>query len=461
MGAGCSVAVRQRYKLIKDYLHSKECMTFDVAEGFLPHAESNRPPVILMGENHTRNDSDVAKLKRPQFSPEEFTRKTSCVTAIRAVSDIVSKCSSPGAKVYVLLEDHPKIFPEINEPDKTVQFSSQNQTRFGLENLINVSNLHSRLYDKGIEIIPFDMFYELRGLFLHENHVIKNRLKENNFFHKTSMHYMITILERSIKSMGDTTFNVEGAFEECYKRETLEVPKYRSRIQNYFDNETRVWGRIRRQDERDMIQTKLSQFKRDYLQENADGGAAVGEGITEQSIEMTQRDHNYNFALFRMAYWVYCFTQFTIKSVDQSSALDDDIRFASNLLEALMTRVIEEPVLWNMFQLITLCGDFITYMMYLRKRVIEQNKASLFVIYAGSAHTDRFDMLLSRISTHKKDFTKISDRVCEDQGERGVLAHKCSHSRLLDVDELVSHMMSTYAVKHQPGEQPWFMSEMG
>ncbi|CAM9103475.1 unnamed protein product [Ectocarpus sp. 8 AP-2014] len=455
MGAGCSVGVRRRYQLVKDYVHSKDCMTFDVVEGFLSNEESGRPPVILIGENHVVNDSDMAKENRKNFSPEEFAKKTSCVTAFKAVNHIVSKCSSPGAKVYLLLE---QTVQDFFRPSEFSSFPSQNQTRFGLSNAIRVSDLHSPLYDQGLEIINFDMFYNLRGFFSKDNHSLKNRLAESNMYHHGMMAEMITAIRKTIVSMGDTTFDIEGAFEACQLRTTLEVEKHRSSVQNYFDDHTKRLGSIKKYSTKMMNERKLSQFKRDYLGDNTDGGEAVGEEQTEKSIQTRFNNYNYNFALFRIMYWIYCFTQFTIDSVDKCSGLNDDVDFANDVLEGMVKKIVKEPYMANMFNFITACGDFITYTMFLRKRVVEQHSDSIFVIYGGSDHTDRFAMLLSRISTHSRDFIKISDRVCRDQVAGRSLLHKCFHSRLLGVEETIGHTIKNCFEQQEPAAQPWFMS---
>lgn len=465
MGAVCSLDAHQRYKIIKDYVHSRDCMTFDVVEGFLPPRESNRSPVIFIGENHRVNDSDVAKANRSDFSLEEFVKKTSCATALKAMNDIVSKCSSPGAKVYFLIEDSVVDFSEMYkqrrgiESDKIKEFSTQNQTRYGLTNAIETLKLHSHLYDEGLRVIKFDIFHNMRGFFGANNYMTKNNLDERGNFFVGMMNEMIESVSQTIISMGDSTFDVEGAFEKCFSRNLTETGRYRWSVQTYFDKEKRHRDRLTAYVTAQMKDRKLSQFQRDYFGEDTGEEKSDGEELTEKSVSAQFGGYSYHFSLFRVVYWVYCFTSLAIDSVDQSSRLDDDMAFAREVLEGFMEGVIKEPYLPNMFHFITLCGDFITYSLFLRKKVVEQNTNSIFVVYGGSSHTDTMAVLLSRISTHKRDFIKISDRVCEDDARNDRLSQKCTYSGLVSAEDTVRQQMLRQPTQHEEIEkQPWFMS---
>lgn len=468
MGAACSLDAHQRYRTIKEYIHSKECMTFDVVEGFLPPPESNRSPVIFIGENHNVNDSDVAKANRSDFSREEFAKKTSCATALRAMNDIVSKCSSPGAKVYFVIEDSVRDLYEMYRQrmgigsDKIREFSTQHQKRYGLANAIKTTKLHAHLYEQGLGVIKFDMFYHMRGFFQSDNYMTKNMLNEPSTFFNGMMNEMIAAVSQTLISMGNSAFDIEGAFDECYNRMTTETEMYRWSVQKYFDKEKRKDGDLKGIVTKQMNDRKLSQFKRDFFGEDTGGDASHGEEATEKDVYVKWDGNNYHFSLFRVVYWVYCFTSLVIDSVDQSSRLNDDLTFAREVLEIFMEKIIEEPYMANMFNFITLCGDFITYSLYLRIRVMEQNTNSIFVVYGGSAHTDTMAMLLSRISTHKRDFIKISDRVCEDEQASALLHRKCTYSGLVSANDTVRQQMLRQSKGNDGNDkQPWFMSTPG
>lgn len=355
MGAACSLDAYQRYKIIKDYIHSKDCMTFDVVEGFLPPQESNRSPVIFIGENHVSNDSDVAKANRSDFSREEFIKKTSCATALKAMNDIVSRCSSPGAKVYFLIEDSVVDFVEMYrqhmgiQSDKINEFSTQNQTRYGLANAIKTTKLHAHLYDEGLRVIKFDMFYTMRGWFGENNYMTRNMLDERGSFFNGMVNEMIGAVSQTIISMGDSGFKVEDAFQKCQYRMETEIERYRWGVQKYFDREKRHHDYLKASVTKQMNDRKLSQFKRDYFGDDTGGDASDGEELTEKSVDVEWRGYNYHFSLFRVVYWVYCFTSLTIDSVDQSSRLNDDVTFAREVLERYMEELIKEPYMPNMF----------------------------------------------------------------------------------------------------------------
>lgn len=93
---------------------------------------------------------------------------------------------------------------------------------------------------------------------------------------------------------------------------------------------------------------------------------------------------------------------------------------------------------------------------------MEQNTNSIFVVYGGSSHTDRMAWLLSRISTHKRDFIKISDRVCEDDKASDRVRRKCTYSGLVNARDTVRQEMLREPKEHEGTEkQPWFMSRSG
>lgn len=94
MGATCSSTALTRYNLIKRKLTSKECLTFEAADGLLPRIEGTAPPVWLMGEEHGFNESDgLPKNKR------------NCALVLDLVKEAVSDCETNDAEVVFIFEN--------------------------------------------------------------------------------------------------------------------------------------------------------------------------------------------------------------------------------------------------------------------------------------------------------------------------------------------------------------------
>ncbi|CAM9189167.1 unnamed protein product, partial [Ectocarpus sp. 6 AP-2014] len=80
MGAACSTTGVVKYKTLKGYIQSKDCLAFKSVRGFLPGEEyGHGPPIVLIGEDHS-------------WSESEENRRT-CATALLAMYKIVSTCS--------------------------------------------------------------------------------------------------------------------------------------------------------------------------------------------------------------------------------------------------------------------------------------------------------------------------------------------------------------------------------
>jgi hypothetical protein len=94
MGATCSSTALTRYNLIKRKLSSKDCLTFEAADGLLPRVEGTAPPVWLMGEDHGANESDgLPRSKR------------NCALVLDLVKEAVSGCETNGAEVVFIFEN--------------------------------------------------------------------------------------------------------------------------------------------------------------------------------------------------------------------------------------------------------------------------------------------------------------------------------------------------------------------
>ena len=90
MGAACSSSAITKYKVLRTYLKSKPCITFDFVQTFLPVRHG--PPIILFGENHFQSEAD-SMIQR-------------CVTVFTALKVMVSDCPNPTCRIHFIMESH-------------------------------------------------------------------------------------------------------------------------------------------------------------------------------------------------------------------------------------------------------------------------------------------------------------------------------------------------------------------
>lgn len=94
MGASCSSTALTRYNLIKRRLMSRDCLTFEAADGLLPRIQGTAPPVWLMGEDHGSNES----VKLPK-------NERNCALVLDLVKEAVSDCETNEAEVIFIFEN--------------------------------------------------------------------------------------------------------------------------------------------------------------------------------------------------------------------------------------------------------------------------------------------------------------------------------------------------------------------
>lgn len=63
---------------------------------------------------------------------------------------------------------------------------------------------------------------------------------------------------------------------------------------------------------------------------------------------------------------------------------------------------------------ITLCGDYVTYVVYLREKLSAKSTDSIYVLYGGTQHIHNFSGLISANNTHKQDIVRVASSLCED-----------------------------------------------
>ena len=379
MGAACSSSVLKRYGDVKAYLQSKECMTFDVAQAFLPI--DDKPPVILLGENHIVNDSD--------FGPQ------ACLTAFGAINELVSDCEDPSTKIFFVVEQ--KTY-EYSDTQSTFD-GVQKRVRFSLRDVWKKTKIHAHNYD-GLKVVPFDMFYTLRGYYSsHDN----NKIKRSNFtdFELFKFEMKMSISKAFEQFEADNSGLPQSIFDECDARVREEIESYRENVGSLMDKKNAESERLR-VDMRRLLESEImsnfdailqNEYKPRYLEADIDRLSKV-----------------YRFDMFKIVYWIYCFTSHIL--ILMEPGITGDLEFALDAVNIFFDRIIIDPELNSMFAFITLCGDFITYAVYLRPRLQKKGSNSIYVLYGGTTHMLRIARLIEKSSTHKKDFLRVSERAC-------------------------------------------------
>jgi len=402
MGATCSSSVLKRYGDVKAYLQSKKCMTFDVVEAFLPI--DDRPPVILIGENHSVNDSDFGA--------------QACLTAFGAMNELVSKCDDPSTKIFFVVEEHTNKFPGRGRDVDGLE----THFRFSLSDVWRKSRTHAHHYGAGLKVVPFDMFYNLRGYYTGQDN---RKLKRMPFLHFEYFTFeMKTSIEKAFEHFDAERGLLYSLFDECDARVSLEIESYRERIGKMIEKENadneRFKLELRRKLERD-VEANFDAMLRNEWQPDS----------TEAEI-FTYTNVNH-FELFKIVYWIYCFTTYVLMS--KAPDLAGDLKFAHDAVDVFFGNIMDDPKVTAMFSFITLCGDFITYAVFLRPKLQEKGSNSIIVLYGGSAHMLQFARLIEQSSTHKQDFARVSERACRNPSKS--VRPYCENKRRQTPEEFV------------------------
>ncbi len=393
MGAACSSSVLTRYHHVKDYLQSKTCMAFDVVEAFLPIED--RPPVILIGENHTINESDFGS--------------QACVTAFTAMKRIVSDCSDPHVKITFVMEDATSLIdystPRIVGTDEHGRPNYDTMGVHGIEKLERFSLLdvrdkaerHAHKYKDGLKVVPFDLFDQLRGYFQDGGRKFRNKTVDSIV---KEMKIYVYLAFGHFEA--DQSYLFQYVFPHCDDRVRMETPILRNTV-GVLMNEKMKKNQQLRDDAKWLHEYEIEE-NLDKILSNEGWEPSRTERIFDANIRV------YNFSMFRIVHWVYCLT-FTLLDAAQPAS-STDLIFAKRVVEVFYQEIKADPELHSMFQFITCCGDIITYTVYLRERLSEKNSKNIFVLYGGSSHILRIARLIEESWTHKLDFRRLSEYMC-------------------------------------------------
>lgn len=428
MGAACSSTVSKKYNDLKNYLNSKECMTFDVIHGYI--SASERPPVILIGENHTINNSHFGS--------------QSCVTSFAAMNEIVSGCKDPVAKVHFIVEREGSIIAE----SRSMQ-SMKDDKQFSLRYVCDKDDRHSRMWSSGLSVVPFDLFSTTRRLFIREENtdLLRNdkgcafvlaamTMEMTQVFSRMGMPTEMTSTANMTKlsqEMGGTLFHklhpvsesgfrmseheVRTLLDDCFYRMITEIGQYSEG----------VYKKIAEIEEKDR-QVRL--YKTRLMEEDLLANFLEGTDKTPRYSEKEILSHMHVFRpwMIQVVYCIYLFTLAVLEpkmsKVERevfetrgtTPSLEPDLVFAKRVIELLFEKLLADPNLYTMFMFISRCGDYITYGLYLRDKLTKPNTSSdIYVVYGGSAHTDALSALIQRLPSHKMDLARVSKRVCRDR----------------------------------------------
>lgn len=421
MGAGCSSSAKKKYNDLKNYLNSHECMTFDVIHGFV--SNSSRPPVILIGENHLVNDS--------------LFGSQSCVTSFSAMSKIVSKCKDPSANVHFVVEKTGSIFAETRSMK-----SMKDDSVFNLIGIWDKDERHSHLWSSGLSVVPFDMFSETRRLFLSREWRKNLTISDVFAIMSSEMMQVLTrmgmgmpialtkmLLEKNAPA--STLHNISEpelrmSMDEVRKLLEICLRRMLTEIGTYSEGVYKGWA------EEEAKARQIALYRRRLMEE--DLLANFLEGGDKQP-RWNEKEIHDNIPVFRpwMLQVVYCIYLFTLKILEPKMSklerevfetsgvkprLDMDLLFATRVTELLFEKVIRSPNLHQMFTFVTRCGDFITYGLYLRDKLMKQNtRGDIYVVYGGSRHTLTLSALIKHLPDHRLDLSRVSRRLCKGSSD--------------------------------------------
>ncbi len=378
MGASCSSSAATKYRHVRDYLTSKPCMTFDMVQTFVPLGD--RPPVVLLGESHDLNESDSVTAR--------------CVTVFTALVRIVSDCRNPASKVFFVMEA-PIPDAGVLPPAEDLQGGKSllnPEGRFSVSDAWMKDFAHSRRYLDGLSVIPFDMFYETRSLFVPAQGY---RTTKERAFARTRQG-----IEYVFREMGvDMVATLPAVFARVDATTEQDTESYRSRVTAVFD----------RHNEEVLAQSRRRmRLRQDNISYNAGRPPAEHRPVeTEEEISRSTVIHH--FWMFQLVYWCGVFVLAVMDA--QPSWTNSDVE-AMNIHVSELEKVVERPHTIPMFEFVSKCGDVATYFAFLRARLNARNTNSVFVLYGGSMHMQHFAELIWNSGSYTRDLVRVTDVFC-------------------------------------------------
>lgn len=413
MGASCSTSALNKYTVLKRYIETKSCLTFERIEGFLSQGRP-APPIVLIGENHARNES-------------EQMRK-SCATALASMSRIVSTCpekEKPTSKVLFFIESSSNF---AEEKFKLHPFFDRFQVQRRPQFLEQKYELDMPWY----MTTPAPSYGDVSHRRKHEKwQPLDSRGKVERFSLnqvRTDIETYRAFFESGFLPIGTDIFHLFRTFvsqgyegSEAHIAEFIEglshtraiIMMKKAILDAYtyagtINNENHIHEDIDNMDqlfsEVDVVKKRQDTWRR--MDEVRD---SIREYNTkfERAIRARVLARGYEW-MYHMTNWLALFTIDLIKrrqgsmysnlpSDDTNSVLADVERVVS-----VSTNDANPP---NFLQTITVCGDAVTYLLFLKPRMNQKHHNEVCVFYGGARHMEHFAKWIQS-TPYASDFQK-------------------------------------------------------
>ncbi len=415
MGAACSATALAKFKVLKAYFNSKECLTFMSVRGFLHGGRrGSGPPIIVMGENHVKNESDK-------------TRKA-CATTLYAMRKVVSSCSeevSPTSRVLFFVESpvsgevnklvfHPffERFPDTSVPkflidagyekrrlnpphppygkvpfvegesghEELVEYQPLDEygkaERFSMRQVREHIKTYSAMFQKGFVPVQFDVFHPLRGFLLYSKELVdmSPRISVSFMLKKIVKPDLLMFFTSAALMMNDDSFTRDSI--DRFDRHCEEIDEVTERQMNTHH-------------------LRDSELVAEYNAKFARG------------IELKYFPTCYKWML-HASRWI---ANFTMKLVDRNTTKErrgEDMLLMEEQITELIERQEKEAYPHHFLKTVSMCGDAITYILFVKARMSPRYAGDILVFYAGDVHAANFSRWLRKAS-YVTDFERFAE----------------------------------------------------
>ena len=388
MGAACSASALAKYKVLKGYVQSKECLTFTSIHGFLSRGRhGGGPPIVLIGENHARNESDNLRKR--------------CATTLAAMSKIVSDCETPTSRLLFFVESvsmesgfpvHPfferfgRPLPEFvmekhkipplqprdtkpidsfrdipyKEGLKSWQPQDENQQaeRFSILQVRRDIKTYASLYASGLVPVNYDLFH-LHRAFLSTDKFMMELAPE------MGIRRLLHLLKESILGAYAHAGTINGEAR-------LDMEDVVSQMDD-IDKRTAT----QMETDRSKVQHQINQ-----------GNERFATAIEEKTLPFCY------FWMYHMTQWIANFTMGLIESkrAEQMKefVISDDTSAVLEDIQRCLAQHNSDPAPHTFLDTFSACGDAMTYLLYVRPRMNVKHANEVLVLYGGSLHADNF-----------------------------------------------------------------------
>lgn len=450
MGASCSASALNKYHALKRYVHSKDCLTFDRVQGWLPRqGYGGGPPIVLIGENHGSNES-------------EHSRKR-CVTTLSAMSRIASSCHDPSSKVLFFLENMvlsgdgqadeylhhyfdrfsvklPKFLTRQGWQDKhyyetpvsygeVVQNKVKGEWRpldsFGNPEAFNLTTVRENvssyqdMLKMGLSPISTDVFHTIRGqiilkdagstidaVWMDDDTAIKNA-KEMVF-----NIYTLSDMLKFERKRGLGVEQLSGYFSEVDKKmdaKGLLRERYKKGASLYnlmnMPNKTLTYADILKEE--------------DEKKKKEEASMVPGERYRDTSnliddIQMYNKKYRGNGVrlkawMFIVTEWICTFTVDVIerekKRVVSTRGLDIALQDVQHSIKAFNSKPTGYTGLrpMELLNALTICGDILIYILFFLDHMNAEHSKEIWVVFGGDAHIENIAKWMGH-TKYAKDF---------------------------------------------------------